>query len=242
MLVTYAAAVDRCCPPARGPVTDPGYGDATADPVVVVGIVERADGMCGGISWLADDDDWRQSVVFARGISPEELGLRMGGVPGSVPLPITDAEAWQLVFDLSTDDDYVVRVGTHGEWSFGVEYGFDDCSGRLADISRKGVEAIHLHPSVDHPPATFAYASDGVDVSSFGIGEEVWRWGNQPDFLLPELVAAGVLHPDGEYARPEDEPYRDRDRHTLAIIEARFGLALPHLVLENEPLPGLVIT
>ncbi|MDX3118136.1 DUF6461 domain-containing protein [Streptomyces scabiei] len=195
----------------------------------------------GGIQWLAEQDEWLHSVVFARGITPEELGLRMGGVRGSAVSPITDIEAWNIVHDLATDDDDVVRVGAHGGWSFAVEYGLGDGAERLVEISRNGVEAVHLDPSVDHPPAMFSYARDGVYVCSFGIGEEVWRWGDQPDLLLPELVAAGVLHSDGEYARPEDESYQDRDRHTLALIETRFGLVLPCDVLESEPLPAFVI-
>lgn len=180
-------------------------------------------------------------MVFARGITPKELGLRMGGVPGSVVSPITGTEAWDMVLDLATDDDDVVRVGARGDWSFAVEYGLGDGGERLADVSRNGVEVVHLNPSVDHPPAMFSYARDGVDVCRFGIGEEVWRWGDRPDLLLPELVAAGVLHPDGEYARPDSESYRDRDRHTLALIETRFGLSLPRDEVENERLPAFII-
>lgn len=87
----------------------------------------------------------------------------------------------------------------------------------------------------------FSYARDGADVCGFGIGEEVWRWGDQPNLLLPELIAAGVLYPDGEYARPEDEPHRDRDRHTLSLIEARFGLLLPRDDVEKQRLPAFII-
>ncbi|MFK0050057.1 hypothetical protein ACIQU4_39315 [Streptomyces sp. NPDC090741] len=197
--------------------------------------------MGGGIQWLVDQDDWHHGVVFARGIEPEVLGVRMGGVPESVLSPLTDAEAWNRVLDLATNDDDVVRVGACGGWSFAVEYGLGDGGGRLAEISRDGVEAIHLDPSPDHPPAMFSYARNGADLCSFGIGEEVWRWGDQPDLLLPELIAAGVLHPDGTYARPEGEPYRDRDRHTLALIETRFGLLLPRDEVENQRLPALII-
>ncbi|MFD5079742.1 DUF6461 domain-containing protein [Streptomyces sp. NPDC058371] len=197
--------------------------------------------MGGGIQWLADQDDWRHGVVFARGIAPEELGLLMGGVPGSVVSPITDTEAWHMVQDLATDDDDIVRVGACGGWSFAVEYGLGDGSRRLAEISGNGTEAIHLDPAPDHPPATFAYARDGEIVCGFGIGEEVWRWGTQPNLLLPELIAADVLYPDGEYARSEDEPYPDRDRHTLALIEARFGLSLPRDEVEQQRLPAFII-
>ncbi|MFF3861264.1 DUF6461 domain-containing protein [Streptomyces sp. NPDC002209] len=197
--------------------------------------------MSGGIQWLVDQEEWHHGVVFARGIEPMELGVRMGGTPGSVVSPITDTEAWNMVLDLATDDDAVVRVGAGGGWSFAVEYGMGNGGEKLAEISRNGVEAIHLDPSPDHPPAMFSYARDGADVCSFGIGEEVWRWGEQPDLLLPELIAAGVLHPDGEYARPEDESYRDRDRHTLALIESRFGLSLPRDEVLKQRLPAFLI-
>ncbi|MFE3760376.1 DUF6461 domain-containing protein [Streptomyces sp. NPDC059104] len=197
--------------------------------------------MSGGIQWLVDQDDWQHGVVFARGIEPEELGVRMGGTPGSVASPITGTEAWNMVMDLGNDDDDVVRVGACGDWSFAVEYGMSEGGDRLAAISRNGVEAIHLRPSPDHPPAMFSYAKDGADVCSFGIGEELWRWGEQPDLLLPELIAAGVLHPDGSYARWEGESYLDRDRHTLALIETRFGLSLPRDEVVNQRLQAFLI-
>ncbi|MFD3557110.1 DUF6461 domain-containing protein [Streptomyces goshikiensis] len=197
--------------------------------------------MSGGIQWLVDQADWQHGVVLARGIEPEELGVRMGGMPGSAMSPITEAEAWAMVLDLATDDDDVVRVGACCGWSFAVEYGMNAGGDRLARISRNGVEAIHLDPSPDHPPAMFSYARDGADICSFGIGEEVWRWGEQPDLLLPELIAAAVLHPDGEYARPESESYLDRDRRTLGLIETRFGLSLPRDEVVNQRLPAFLI-
>ncbi|MBP0452799.1 hypothetical protein J5Y04_25125 [Kitasatospora sp. RG8] len=110
----------------------------------------------------------------------------------------------------------------------------------MADISRGGVEVVHLDPQPDHPPKQFAYARDGEDICSFGLGEEVWRWGRQPDFLLADLVRAGVLLPDGESARPDEERVEDEGRAALAMFESRFGLALPHDV-EGRRLPAFVI-
>ncbi|MGX5208013.1 DUF6461 domain-containing protein [Streptomyces violaceus] len=196
--------------------------------------------MSDGIQWLIGRDDWTYSVIFARGVTPEELALRLGGAPGSVPSPITGREAWAVVMDHRTDDEALIRVGVSDGWSFALEYGVPTGTERLADISRGGVEAAHLDPQPDHPPKQFAYAKDGVIICSFGIGEEVWRWGQQPDFLLAELVQAGVLHADGEYARSDDEPFGAADRATLAILETRFGLALPHDVEERQ-LPAFVI-
>ncbi|GHF78569.1 hypothetical protein GCM10018790_65710 [Kitasatospora xanthocidica] len=196
--------------------------------------------MGDGIQWLLDHDDWCHSVFFGRGLAPEELALRMGGVPGSVGSPITGAEAWRVVMDDGTDDEDLVRVGAYGEWSFALEYGIPTGAERLADISRGGVEVVRLDPQPDHPPKQFAYARDGVEICSFGLGEEVWRWGQQPDFLLADLVRAGVLLPDGESARSDEEGLGDEERATLGMLESRFGLALPRDV-EERPLPAFVI-
>ncbi|WP_424216299.1 DUF6461 domain-containing protein (plasmid) [Streptomyces sp. BI20] len=196
-----------------------------------------------GVRWLAEEQegDWAHALLFARGVAPEELARRLGGVRGPVSGVLTGSAALNLVLDPSGQSPDLVRVGAHGGWSFAVEYGFGGgAAHRLDEISRHGVEAICLDPSPDHPPMTFAYARDGLDVCGFGIGEECWRWGGNPDLLLPELVAAGILHPDGTQAF-EDGPHRDRVRDTLALIEDRFGLALPRGALWDEPLPAFVI-
>ncbi len=193
-----------------------------------------------GIQWLVGREDWTYSVLFARGITPEELPVRLGGVPGSVLSPITGLQAWDLATDFDTDDEELARFGMSGGWSFALLYGVPTVVDRLAEISRDGVEVVHLDPQPDHPPKQFAYARDGVEVCSFGIGEEVWRWGRQPDFLLAELVQAGVLSADGACARPDNEPFGDADRATLALLETRFGLALPCDVEERQ-LPAFVI-
>ncbi|WP_411079578.1 DUF6461 domain-containing protein [Streptomyces sp. cmx-18-6] len=195
-----------------------------------------------GIQWLADRDDWTYDIVFARGLPPEELAPRLGAAPGSappIPSPITGLDAWSLVMTDTTDDMALIRTGTSGPWSFALQYGLPATGARLVEASRGGVEVIRLSPQPDHPPKRFAYAADGVDVCSFGIGEEVWRSGDRPDFLLPELVRAGVLHQDGSYARPDDEPYEETDRVTLALLEDRFGLTLPQDV-ETQKLPAAV--
>ncbi|MFJ6795227.1 DUF6461 domain-containing protein [Streptomyces sp. NPDC091268] len=201
--------------------------------------METADTAGGGIRWLADWDGWYVGLTFARGIGPEELAARLGAVPGIHPGPLGATDAWSMVTE-TVDGDGVARVGRWGGWSFAVEHGVPAGAERLAEVSRSGVEAVHLDPQPDHPPKQFAYARDGELVCCFGLGEECWRGGHRPDHLLPELVAAGILTPDGACARPEGEADEDRDRLTLGVLEHRFGLALPRHLVEEAPLPAFV--
>lgn len=198
-----------------------------------------------GIQWLVDLEHWMSSVVFARGISAKELALRMGGGPDGATEPINDAEVWDLGIEEyrpGADGDGVVRVGECAGWSFALEYGDSTGSDRLAEISRNDVEAVHYVPMQEHPPATVDYARDGVLICEFGLKEETHRWGREPDLLLPDLVAAQVLRPDGTTRRAaEGEHYRTAYRRTLGVIEKRFGLSLPPVCLNEARLPAYAV-
>ncbi|MFD9305067.1 DUF6461 domain-containing protein [Streptomyces sp. NPDC060048] len=193
----------------------------------------------GGIQWLADREAWYVSLTFARGIGPEELAARLGAIPGVRPGPLGAIDAWSMVTE-TVDGDGVARVGSWGGWSFAVEHGVPAGAQRLAEISRGGAEAVHLDPQPDRPPKQFAYARDGELVCCFGLGEEYWRGGHRPDFLLPELIEAAVLTPEGGHARPDGEPHAVRDRLTLRVLEHRFGLSLPRRLVEEALLPAFV--
>lgn len=201
--------------------------------------------MGDGIKWLADWDGWLSDLTFARGVPPEELAVRLAGIAVRGLPPFTDEEAWEAVaggqYRPDEDGDGMIRVGLCAGWSFAVEYGHSTGTERLVDVSRGGVEAVHLSPMPEHPPGMFAYARDGQEVCSFGIGEERLRWGRQPDLLVPDLVAAGVLDPGGDYAIPGDGPFRDHHRRTIAVIEGRFGLSLPGEAFVITPLPAFVV-
>jgi hypothetical protein len=94
----------------------------------------------------------------------------------------------------------------------------------------------------EHPPATVFYARDGVELCGFGLGEEVWRWGREPDLLLPDLVAGHVLRPDGTtLIAHEREHYTDTYRRTLGVIEQRFGLSLSPAYLREARLPAYAV-
>ncbi|MFD7907534.1 DUF6461 domain-containing protein [Kitasatospora sp. NPDC059747] len=197
--------------------------------------------MSDGIRWLAEGDDRLSGVLFARGIPPEEVARRMGADVRGVAGPVSGAEVWDL--DIETyrpgeDGDGVVRVGVCGGWSFAIEYGDSTGADLLTEIARDGVEVVHYRPMAEHPPALLDYARDGAVLCGFGLAEERWRWGSQPDLLLPVLVAAGVLHPDGiTRATLPGEPLPAVHRRTLGAVERHFGLSLPPAVLAAARLP-----
>ncbi|MGW7674347.1 DUF6461 domain-containing protein [Streptomyces sp. NPDC054775] len=202
--------------------------------------------MSDGIQWMVDattSSGWMLDVHFARGIDSVELALRMGASRGTGTRPMTDAEMVSLDLDAYPDhgpSSAVVRVGEHSGWAFAITYG--PYLSRVEDVSRDGVEAVHYHYNSEHPPTVVLYARGGRTVCGFGLCEERRRYGHDPDLLLPDLVAAGVLRLDGEtYRNPRIDDYADRKRRGLAIFEKRFGLSLPRTVLSEDPLPVYAI-
>lgn len=198
--------------------------------------------VCEGIGWLADRDGGLDSVVFARDIGPEDLVVQMGGTPGTA-VELTGPDVASLLHRSETGDSAVVRVAACGAWSFAVVHladpGRDDLAVRA---SRGGVEVIHYVPMTDHPPAQFDYLRDGRTVCGFGIGEEAHRWGQEPDHLLPALVAGGVLTSDGtshQAARPGSAMVGNR--LTLTVLEHHFGLCLPESSVMRAPLPAYTV-
>jgi hypothetical protein len=196
--------------------------------------------MYDGIVWLADCDEGSVGVVFARGISPQDLAVRMGGTPGAA-VELTGLEVESLLHRSQTGDSNVVRVAACGAWSYAVkhlaDFGGDDLATRA---SRGGVEVIHYVPMAWHPPDQFNYLRDGQSVCGFGIGEETHRWGQEPDHLLPALVAGGVLAPHGKtFPAPENESVGHR--RTLSVLEHYFGLCLPRDSMMRAPLPAYTV-
>jgi hypothetical protein len=185
----------------------------------------------------ATSSGWMFDVHFARGIDAEELAVRMGARRGMATEPMTDAEMAGLELDsYSGPDSAAVRVGEHAGWAFAILYG--SYRGRLEEVSRDGVEAVHYHYNSEHPPTTVLYARDGRTVCGYGLCEEDVRWGRECDLFLPDLVAAGILNPDGDtYQDTGDYDYAERKRRGLAVFEKRLGLSLPRTVLTEDRLP-----
>lgn len=198
--------------------------------------------VCEGIGWLAGPDEGLTSVVFARGIGPDELAVRMGGTPGGA-VELTGHEVHLLLDRSEAGSSDVVRVGTCGAWSYAVQHLTDlGGDGQALRASQDGVEIVHYIRMPWHPPSQFHYLRDGRSVCGFGMGEETWRWGQEPDHLLPVLVAGGVLGPDGT-SRPasQDGSTSIGEAHTLTVLEHHFGLCLPRGSVMREPLPAYTV-
>ncbi|WP_316525512.1 DUF6461 domain-containing protein [Kitasatospora brasiliensis] len=213
-----------------------------------------------GIQWLAeiggpgagrpstglpDTDGEVGGVLFARGITPEELARRMGADPATATEPISDTEIRGLdieVYRPSDDGDGVIRVGTCAGWSFAIEYGDSTGGELLTEIARDGVEVVHFRSMPRQRPALLDYARDGAVLCGFGLGEERWRWGQEPDLLVPDLVAAKVLEADGVTScGPAREAAVAVGRRTLGAVERRFGLSLPRAALGGLRLPAYAV-
>ncbi|MEU9415959.1 DUF6461 domain-containing protein [Streptomyces sp. NPDC048272] len=201
--------------------------------------------MTDGIKWLSDLGSHVEGVVFARGLSAGELAVRMGGDPCEATEPITDGEVEHLGMRGGTygvRGDGVVRIGEAAGWAFALEYGDSTGTDRLEAIASHGVEAVHYLPMSARPPARFHYAKNGVLTCSFGIGEEHRRWGAEPDFLLPELIDAQVLHPDGsKNFPPSREHFAAYRKRALGVLEQRFHLSLPRTVIGERRLPAYAV-
>ncbi|MGQ4429625.1 MULTISPECIES: DUF6461 domain-containing protein [unclassified Streptomyces] len=202
--------------------------------------------MGDGIQWLVGEttsSGWMLDVHFAHGIAAEDPALRMGASPGARAEPMTDVEVAYLDVDAYPErgpGSAVVRVGEDAGWAFAITYG--PYLDRLAEVSRDGVEAVHYHYNSEHPPTIVLYARDGRTVCGFGLREESLRYGDEPDLLVPDLVAAGILRRDGKtYRDRRIDDYADRKRLGLAVFENRFGLSLPRSALGDDPLPVYAI-
>ncbi|WP_240677005.1 DUF6461 domain-containing protein [Actinacidiphila soli] len=134
--------------------------------------------MTAGVRWLAHAPCYF-SVTFVRGITPEELGVRLGADPAVAPVAATAREVDSLLTDPNVG---IAQLGEANGWAYAAEYG--EAGGTrhsvLAELSRGGCDAVNLDPQASHPPPMFSYAADGELLCSFGLAEEGQRWGRGP--------------------------------------------------------------
>jgi hypothetical protein len=189
--------------------------------------------MAEGIGWLLEPYAV-DCVTFARGIEPAELVARLGARQGQRPRRVTVEEAMDALAAPGVDG--VARIGRAGDWCYAVEYGdaVGPTAAGLEAVSGDGAEAVSFRLTPGHPPSMFRYYEDGRHICSFGIGEEIRRWGSDPDLLVPALVEAGVL----PVRRGRDSVRLCRSRLlSVLTLQEHFGLRLPRGEVVEGRLP-----
>jgi hypothetical protein len=195
----------------------------------------------GGIQWLATEEHFELGywVVFARGLDPVELVLRVGAEPDPMT-PLTRKEAGDLQDDT---DDVVIRAGSSAGWAFGVVEGGPvgaDIFGTIRALS-VGTEAVELWRTVN-AVMSFGYARDGETVCRFEPGLEHERSGSDPDRLLEALQRVGLVLPDGSTPFERGTTVERPELRALALAESSFGLDLPRHAVLRDALPAARLT
>ncbi|MFE6747840.1 hypothetical protein ACFVGM_18445 [Kitasatospora purpeofusca] len=194
-----------------------------------------------GLGWLADVDSGLSALLLACGLTPAELAGRLGCDTAGPSATASEDGVLELLgawYRPGRTRDGLIRVGRSADWAFAVEYGDSSCRGGLAGASREGVEALRIElPSEDDASgeaADVCYARDGKVRWGYGLGAEARRYGPEPDLMVPDLVTAGVLTPDGRtWLPPADGLEPTALRRGLEVLERRFGFRLsPALVLD----------
>ncbi|MEU0936212.1 DUF6461 domain-containing protein [Embleya sp. NPDC005971] len=175
-----------------------------------------------GIAWLrgAREFESDRCVTFARGLEPLELLIRLGCDPATaVPMGLVDAT--ETYFDTGVE---TIRAGTSRGWAYAVETtGNRGSRPGVLDAVSAGAEAILVYADIN-PVAYLLHAVNGEIVCGFEEDAPDDRIGTDPDRLLPHLITAGLLGPDGE-PPDDDAPARGC---ALRMAETVFGLDLPH--------------
>jgi hypothetical protein len=151
-----------------------------------------------GWRWVERFESLGFCLLFARGVSEEQLLAAYGCAPGSARV-LTWAqllEDEEFADNVAVDGPPVVRVGRVCEWAFG----FEDITpqGGRPEVARRlppGTESVSIL-RVANAFSWLRHAVDGVAVTEFEPLSPHDRRGREPDRLVPLMRQVG-LNPDG---------------------------------------------
>ncbi|MEV0634114.1 DUF6461 domain-containing protein [Streptomyces sp. NPDC050619] len=145
----------------------------------------------GEFAWLDSGDIVAFCVTLAKGLSAQEA-LERAGCDVTTLAWLSAAEAMDRQPPRSGPDSGPVRAARVGEWAVLLE--FETRAGAdwavLQRLSR-GAEAVSVADS--DQVGLFCYAVDGVLVASFDTTVPEQRYGVDPDRLLGQMRAVGLL-------------------------------------------------
>ncbi|NEB01907.1 hypothetical protein G3I78_22965 [Streptomyces sp. SID13726] len=187
-----------------------------------------------GVQWLATarDVDLGYWVLFARGMSPADLLVRLG-LDVDPDQVLTREEANDLADDTG---DVVVRAGASRGWAYAFVEGGPAGPDSLGAVRRlaAGTEAVDVWRTVN-ADCSFGYAQDGQIVCRFEPGREHECTGADPDRLGGAMREAGLLMSDGRSHWGHGVAAGRPELRALALAESAFGVDLPRAEVLEEP-------
>ncbi|WP_327418993.1 DUF6461 domain-containing protein [Streptomyces sp. NBC_01233] len=185
------------------------------------------------IEWMHESFPGHEvNIVFARGTSLDVLTERLialrreplaSGEDGGWAWAVHDMANWEIEDYDPVDYRSVCSAGTEL-----VVFVTEPCSAKA------------------HGPQ-FEYYRDGRTVLAFSFEDVGSRVGDDPDYLSPELLAAGVIGPDADCPLAEHDGHDCFDSHfyddrklVIKTIAGYFALTSPPLSAELTGAPGVV--
>ncbi|WP_236245106.1 DUF6461 domain-containing protein [Streptomyces sp. CC210A] len=151
------------------------------------------------------------NVVFARGMPLDRLTQGLRGLRRE-PLASGEADGWAwAVHDMLNPDE---------DGYEGVSYE------RICPVGTELVVFVTQPCSAKAHAPDFAYHRDGRLVLGFSFEGLHCRVGDNPDYLSPELLAAGLIGSD-------EDGEHDQDELLAQVITDFFGLPVPQCAPEG---------
>nr|WSW57138.1 DUF6461 domain-containing protein [Streptomyces sp. NBC_00998] len=177
--------------------------------------------MPDGLQWVAEANFDHYCLIFAKGLTPEELVRRMGGDPGTITDPLLLDDALQL-----DDCGKIAMIGSENGWAFALEFASAEGIDRevVASVSRD-TEMVTITKSFTGP-SLFRLHNAGKTVAEFEVHQpdELAVQGSSPAMIIPAMKRAGLLAENGISADPDD-----CEVCVLALAEQEFGLSVPKI-------------
>lgn len=185
------------------------------------------------------------SLIFARGVAPEQLIEACGLDAGSARLVPGDRLGDELPFPVFDQNSGArcpyVRAGRAGAWAFALDewmlaLHLEVQDGNVWQRLSAGIEVVVVSWT-EKPNETFEYWADGEWVTCFEPGMAWNRGGGEPDRFVPEMRRVGLqTEPGADYgALSAEEQERILDFDTLVaaldMVTLVFGIRLPEEVL-----------
>ncbi|GAA2612256.1 hypothetical protein SMC26_10115 [Actinomadura fulvescens] len=189
-----------------------------------------------GLAWLVDGDSYFSDsywVLFARGLSTEELTARLRGELVSQQ-PLTLKQLWALEdypsYDNPNSSDFL-RLGTLGDWTFAFGEAHPDSFSSTDACNDVAPTETVIYTRNAHKASTwFIYADRGSAPVWLAVGDSHFQLPAGMAKLQQPLAEAGLLTQNG-HGNPQAT-----DRQALRFGETSFGLSLPRHDLERGAL------